>query len=408
MLPQAEQARKAIWEAINPHTGIKRIDEAFPPAIRKRTRNNEMFIELLCGSSWQVVGSDNYNALVGSPPVGITFSEWALADPHAWAYMRPILRENGGWATFIYTPRGRNHGWTLLESARAQGWFTEVLPATASGVFTDEDLRLEKAELIGEYGRDLGENMYEQEYLCSFDAAILGAIYARWVREAERTGRLLSIDYDPSLPLYTAWDFGWSDATVIWWFQVAAKRELRIIDFYRATSKAPKHYAEVVFGHAPDTDEIKHSHRKGWQYAGHYFPHDAANKTLAAGGRSTGDLLFAEGISGTVLAAVDQDDQISAARDTLDVCWFDTTRCKEGLDALRAYHFPWDDKLKRLKDAPLHDWSSDPCDAFEVIAQVWRPPQRAADRPKPRFLNEVTADEVFFPKEPAARLRDRI
>ncbi|WP_315928882.1 hypothetical protein [Mesorhizobium sp. SP-1A] len=53
--------------------------------------------------------ADNYNALVGTPPVGLTASEWALANPTAWAYLAPILAENNGWAAFISTPRGNNH-----------------------------------------------------------------------------------------------------------------------------------------------------------------------------------------------------------------------------------------------------------------------------------------------------------
>jgi hypothetical protein len=127
LLPEASQARKAIWEAINPHTGKRRIDEAFPKAMRETTLNNEMFIRFKNGSSWQVIGSDNYDSLVGAPPVGITFSEWALARPEAWTYLRPILAENGGWALFIWTPRGRNHATRAFE-AREQdraGWFTQ-------------------------------------------------------------------------------------------------------------------------------------------------------------------------------------------------------------------------------------------------------------------------------------------
>jgi len=73
MLPQANQARKAIWDANNPHTGLRRIDEAFPAEIRATTREQDMFIRFWNGSSWQVVGSDNYDALVGSPPVGVVF-----------------------------------------------------------------------------------------------------------------------------------------------------------------------------------------------------------------------------------------------------------------------------------------------------------------------------------------------
>ena len=107
LLPQADQARKAIWDAVNPLTGLRRIDEAFPHAIRANTRETDMFIRFKNGSTWQVVGSDNFNSLVGTPPIGLVLSEWALADPAAWAYLSPILMDNGGWAVFITTPRGR-------------------------------------------------------------------------------------------------------------------------------------------------------------------------------------------------------------------------------------------------------------------------------------------------------------
>src|SRR3990167_1367341 len=66
LLPEASQGRKAIWDAVNPHTAAKRIDEAFPKAFRARTVDAEMKIEFRNGSVWQVVGSDNYDRLVGS------------------------------------------------------------------------------------------------------------------------------------------------------------------------------------------------------------------------------------------------------------------------------------------------------------------------------------------------------
>ena len=86
LLPEQEQARKALWRAIDPHSGLRRIDAAFPPQIRRQTREAEMSIELINGSTWQLVGSDRYDSLVGSPPVGITFSEYALSDPQAWSF----------------------------------------------------------------------------------------------------------------------------------------------------------------------------------------------------------------------------------------------------------------------------------------------------------------------------------
>jgi hypothetical protein len=177
MLPEAAQARKAIWKAINPHSGKKRIDEAFPKEIRKTTNDQEMFIEFKNGATWQVVGSDNYNSLVGSPPAGVVFSEWPLSKPDAWAYIRPILNENNGWAFFIYTPRGDNHGRTLFDFAKgSDDWFCELLTADDTGIFTPEQLASEREELTKLYGSTRGEALFRQEYYCSWQEAFVGKV----------------------------------------------------------------------------------------------------------------------------------------------------------------------------------------------------------------------------------------
>ena len=176
MLPEAAQARKAIWEAVNPRTGRRRIDEAFPEWMRETTRENEMFIRFKNGSTWQVVGSDNFDSLVGSPPIGVVFSEWALADPRAWPYLRPILRENKGWALFITTPRGHNHAEATYNLAlRTPGYFAQKITAYESNVFSVEDLETEKAEVIAECGPEYGTTMLEQEYNCSWNAEVIGS-----------------------------------------------------------------------------------------------------------------------------------------------------------------------------------------------------------------------------------------
>jgi phage terminase large subunit len=409
MLPQAEQARKAIWDAINPHTGRRRIDEAFPLELRKRTRHNEMMIEFKNGSIWQVVGSDNFNALVGSPPVGIVFSEFSLADPAAWAYLRPILRENGGWAVFVYTPRGRNHGLALYESAkRATGWFHQSLNALQTDVFSAAELEEERLELIAQFGEEMGQAYFDQEYMVSFDAANIGAIYARALNRLEQAGKICPLGWDPDYPVNTAWDFGYSDAASIWWFQIVPGPQLSLIDHYRVVGATPQHLCERIHGRLIEFDAAgkirlgapipKHEHRAEWSYAKHYVPHDGANKTLAAGGRSIGDQCYAMDVNMTVIPATDQAQQISAARKTLEYCAFDMERCAGGIDALRSYHFQWDEKARRLSEMPVHDWSSHDADAFEIIGQVWAP--LMADKPKeaPRFLHEATADEVFWPK----------
>lgn len=175
MLPEAAQARKAIWDAVNPHTGKKRIDEAFPAKVRSFTRNQEMMIGFKSGSTWQVVGSDNFDSLVGSPPIGVVFSEWPLSKQDAWAYLSPILEENGGWALFVYTPRGPNHGErTYKHALLADDWYGEKLTVDQTGVFTHEQLKKIKTESISQYGESRGLALYNQEYYCSFKEAHTG------------------------------------------------------------------------------------------------------------------------------------------------------------------------------------------------------------------------------------------
>ena len=191
MLPEYSQARKAIWDAVNPSTGKKRIDEAFPHELRRRVDNTKMTIEFVNGSTWQVVGSDNPDSLVGTTPAGIVYSEWALSNPNVRAYLRPIIAENNGWQAFITTPRGRNHAYTTFAAAEKNmraglDVFAQRLDAYDCRTMTPAQLAAELKEYIDSFGEDYGRAKFEQEYLCSFDAAIMGAILARSIAAAEK------------------------------------------------------------------------------------------------------------------------------------------------------------------------------------------------------------------------------
>ncbi len=187
-LPEYAQARKAIWNAVNPHTGRRRIDEAFPRELRENTNDQEMFIRFKNGSTWQVIGSDRYNGLVGAGVAGVAFSEWALCNPSSWGYIRPMMEENDGWATFITTPRGQNHAKAMLDMARKNPkWFAEVSSVHDTKALSPAQLAESLAEYIALYGEDIGTAMFEQEYLCSFNAAILVRFtLARWSMSARK------------------------------------------------------------------------------------------------------------------------------------------------------------------------------------------------------------------------------
>lgn len=163
LFPEQSQARKAIWNGIDKQ-GRKITQQFLPEAVRKRTSSQEMLIETKNGSVWQMAGSDNYDSLVGSNVVGVVFSEWALANPAAWDYIRPILLENGGWAVFITTPRGRNHAYSTHSIAQSRdNWFCQTMTVDDTGVLTAEDMDSERAD-------GMPESKILQEFYCSFEA----------------------------------------------------------------------------------------------------------------------------------------------------------------------------------------------------------------------------------------------
>ncbi len=202
-LPMMEQARKAIWESVNPRTGKLRIDEAFPHELRSNTRNDMMLITLKSGSAWRVVGSDNPDSLVGTSPFGIVFSEWALSNPSAWGLLQPILLENGGWADFITTPRGKNHAYGMHQAAKNNPlWFSQTLTIDDTLAVTADELAEVRKDYVALYGEDAADALIQQEYYCSAEAAILGAYYGKELAQADRDHARFFLF---SVPLWTLW-----------------------------------------------------------------------------------------------------------------------------------------------------------------------------------------------------------
>lgn len=375
LLPQANQARKAIWTAVDSHSGVKRIDWAFPREIRESTNDQEMLIRFKNGSTWQVGGSDNYQGVIGSGPYGIVFSEYMLADPNSRLYLDPILVENGGWAIFNGTPRGRNHFFELYQLGQRgePGWFSQLLTVADTGAISVEEVEQRRREIAAERGDDEANNIIQQEYYCSWDAAIPGAYYGSIIAQLEREGRIGEVPWDPRYPVKTAWDIGVGDSTAIWYVQEIGL-EVRVIDYYESSGVGVDHYARACL---KDRDYL---------YDGHLWPHDGDDREWGNNASSRQDSARSLGIKPIrILPKASVDDGINAVRVLLSRCRFDRTRCARGISGLRQYQRTWDDKLKSFSQKPLHDWTSHGADAFRYLAQGLKDPARVPAGSRPGY-----------------------
>jgi len=380
LLPKANQVKKAIWESVDFHTGRRRLDQVFPPEIFDR-RENDMFVRCkLNGSTWQAFGSDNYEGAIGSGPRGIVYSEWAQANPSARAYFRPMITETQGWELYLTTPRGKNHAHQTFQAAQQDpDSYAELLTVYDTGVLTADQLAAELREYVSTYGEAMGMMYYEQEYECSFDAAILGAVFATEFRLIDQEARIRDVPHDPQYPVHVAMDIGRSDRTTIWWFQVIAG-DVRVIDHYWSNGKDPDHYASVILGYDVQINLIDKqievirgaqndwAHHMAYNYGSINLPHDGRTKTFATN-KSAEEQFSAVFGAGRVRITpnLSVNDGIMATRQMLKRrCYFDTS-CEFGVNACRQYHYEWDDDKKMFRDRPEHDWTSDHADGLRYV-----------------------------------------
>lgn len=362
-LPEYSQARKAIWDAVNPHTGRVRWQGVFPKEIIKHVDNQTMKLTFVNGSTWQVVGSDNYDSLVGTTPVHVVFSEAALADPAAYGFIRPALLENNGTSLHISSVRGRNHFYDLFHLTQADPHgFAEVLSADTSGVFTPEQLEQERRYYISQYGESIGMALFRQEYLSDWDAGTIGAVWASELKMLREQGRARPLRYDSRYPVMTFWDIGVSDLTVILFMQEVGNT-LRLIDWYAGSDIGLDHYAEII-------------QSKPYIYLGHFAPHDIAVREWTSGvSRMEEARRF--GIKFERVEKTAKAEQIAAASHLLRRMEINVQEneaknpeddCEFILNALGEYKFRFDREKRVMSKNPEHNWASHYADALMAAA----------------------------------------
>lgn len=326
------------------------------------------------GSQIRVYGADNPDSLRGIYLDGVVLDEYGLMPPNVWGeVLRPALSDRGGWAFFVGTPAGRNQFYSLIhgDGKEWQGaktnpeWFFAEYKASFTGYIpADELVNARKTMTADEYA---------QEYECSFEAAIKGAIYAQELEEVRKAGRICAVPYDPALPVDTDWDLGIGDAMAIWFSQSTRAGEVRLVDYYEAEGEGFPHYVKVLAS-------------KGYVYGKHWAPHDIAVRELGTG-KSRLEVAKGFGLSFEITprlmrsgAGQEVEEGIHAARMLFPRCWFDAEHCRAGLEALTNYRREYNSRLQEFKNTPVHDWASHGADAFRGLAVRHQVPREKEQR----------------------------
>lgn len=342
--PYHAQAKSIAWDYLLRYTAN----------VRTNANASELWVELLNGARIRLFGADNPDSLRGLYLDGVIMDEYADMKPRVWGeIIRPLLADRLGWAVFIGTPKGHNSFHSIYATSKvSDGWFSASIRASQSGLLPQSELN--------DAARGMSEDQYQQEFECSFEAAILGAYYGKDLRLLEEDGRLSDVAYDEKLPVFTAWDLGYHDDTAIFFYQVTHS-EIHIIDYYAGSGLAISDYAEAI-------------KERPYKYERHFLPHDARAKTLASGGKSVVEQLAAHLGHGklAIVPSLSVQDGIQAARVMIGRCWFDKTLTIDAFELLKQYQREWDEDKKTFRSNPRHDFTSHAADAFRMMAVAWR------------------------------------
>ena len=355
--PTYRQGKAVAWDYLRYYS------QAIPGAV---ANVSELRIDYPNGGQVRIYGGDNPDSLRGLYFDGVVMDEYGLHPANVFTeVIAPALSDRAGWALFLGTPNGKTQFYDIAQTAQARvaeghtDWHYASYTAEETGYVAAEELATAKAIMTADE--------YQQEYMCSFAAAVRGAIYAKELEQARSDGRVTSVPVDPLLPVDTDWDLGVGDSTAIWFSQSTRSGEVRLVDYYEASGEGLPFYARLLAS-------------KGYTYGTHWAPHDIQVRELASG-RSRLETAASLGIRFRVVPQVGVEDGIHAARMLFPVCWFDARKCAAGLEALQHYRRDYNTRLNEFKATPVHDFASHGADGFRYLACRQRAAVTVAKKP---------------------------
>lgn len=362
--PTYTQGKAIAWDYLKHYSS---------PIPGRAVNESELRVDYPNGGQVRIYGADNPDSLRGLYLDGGVLDEYGLMQPGTFTeVIRPALSDREGWAAFMGTPNGKNEFYEVVQTAKREAdWFFGEYKASQTHILPEPELAAARQVMTADE--------YAQEYECSFEASVKGAVYAREILQAREQGRVVRVPYDPALSVDTDWDLGVGDATAIWFSQTLYSGEVRLIDYYEATGHGLPHYKQVL------TD-------RGYTYGTHWAPHDIQVRELATG-HSRLEAAHALGLVFQISPKVAAlEDRIHAARMLLPRCWFDTEKTQRGVEALQHYRWDYNQRIHEFKAIPVHDWSSHGADAFGGLAYRHYLPKRHPERDAAAAVRKAQKD----------------
>ena len=332
--PYYSQVKRIAWQYVKDYT------RTIPGM---KYNQSELLAGFPNGGEIQLIGGDNYHSHRG------IYSDYAILDepaqlhPALWGEIfRPALSDREGGAIFIGTPQGHNQfydRWT--QAAELPDWYRKMYKVNETGAIPIAEIK--------SVMRETTTAEFEQEYMCSFEAQIRGAIFGMEIQALEQADRITSVPHDPRYTTQTSWDLGVKNSTVILYWQIVG-REHRLIDC-------------DAFQHTGLDAMIKVVRDKPYIYSQHVAPHDIAVFEIGSG---QSRLYRAQdlGIYFDTAPRMSFQDGIQATRATIPLMVIDAVKCKDLIEALKLYRTEYDDKLRTMHDKPVKDWTTDYADSM--------------------------------------------
>lgn len=337
LAPTYRQAKSIAWDYLKHYTsGIP----------GRKVNESELWVTLPGDRQVRLYGADNPDSLRGIYLDGVVLDEYGLMASKTFPeVIRPALSDRLGWAFFIGTPNGKNQFWDVCKTSLTEdGWFFAEHKASQTGIIPQGELELAR--------KTMTQDEYDQEFECSFEASVKGAVFATEIRRAEEEGRILKFPYEKEIPVDTYWDLGVGDSTAIWFVQQHGT-EIRLLDYYENSGQGLDHYAAVL-------------RQKPYSYRRHVGPHDLTVKELGSG-KTRWEMAEAWGIYFEICPKLPLEDGINASRQVFSRCYFNVDKCERGVEALKNYKWDFNSRIDEFKATPVHDWASHGADAFRTM-----------------------------------------